>query len=222
MKDFTEANAMLNDLFNVLNKKFYNGDLPILPICLTATTRSITAFNPDVTTVFERKRKQECQLNFSDDILTDPISIACTRMLHVMCHYYCYLHDIPDTSRQNTYHNKRFKKQAEKHGLIQVNDGKYGWSISNPSRELAHFCATELKGFSFGVFRYTHYKKDETIQDTDNDTIRLTLEINNPNSHSIKLTCPFCGTSIRTTKPSLKDICGNCYEESGRIVYRAR
>lgn len=199
MDDITVANSKIKELFTLLNKKFYHGCLPDVPIFLTATTRSITSFNPDVTTVFNRKRKQECQFNFSDDILTDSVTVACTRLLHVMCHYYCYLHNIPETSRGGTYHNKRFMYEAEKHGLIQVKDDKYGYSISCPSKALAQFCANELKDFSFDIFRYTHYNDEEKNL--------------NRNSHSIKRSCPYCGNNMRATKQSYLYICGNCLIE---------
>ena len=212
MRDITEANAMMKELFDRLNKRFYNGCLPSLPICLTATTRSITAFNPDVTTVFDRKRKQDCQLNFSDDILTEPITVVCQRMLHAMCHYYCYLHDIQDVSRGNSYHNKNFRREAERHGLIQIKDGKYGWSISSPSKELAQFCVNELKDLHFGIYRYTKYEKDMVMDDDNEDTIEVRVKIKNPNSHSIKYICPCCKNSVRATK-KVNIACLDCGEK---------
>ena len=192
IKDISESNALLKDLFHILNNRFYNGDLPDLPIYVTATTRSITAFNPYVTTVFDRKRKQECQFDFSDDILTNSTIDVCKRMLHVMCHYYCHINNIADTSRNHTYHNRKYKDVAEKHGLIQVRDSKYGWSISHPNIDLIQFCQN-IDNYSFNVFRYTHYRKDENNENNG-------LLGKNPNSHSIKYICPNCGNSVRATK----------------------
>lgn len=218
MNDITEASALIKNIFSKLNKEFFNNELPELPIYLTATTRAITAFNADVTTVFDRKRKQECQFNFSDDILTDPIVVVCQRMLHVMCHYYCYLHGIPESSRGGTYHNKKFKRVAERHGLVSVKDDTYGWSISCPSERLVRFCADEFKGFSFGVFRYTHYDKDKAC--VDMSTIETGMEnVKNPNSHSIKFQCPICGNSTRATK-IIRLICGDCMTPLINMSYK--
>ena len=46
---------------------------------------------------------------------------------------------IKDTSNNGVYHNRRFKEQAEAHGLTVDHHEKYGWTITSPSEELLDF-----------------------------------------------------------------------------------
>ena len=46
---------------------------------------------------------------------------------------------IEDTSNNGVYHNRRFKEQAEAHGLTVDHHEKYGWTITSPSEELLDF-----------------------------------------------------------------------------------
>ena len=56
-----------------------------------------------------------------------------------MVHYYNYENGIQDCSRGNTYHNKRFKREAENRGLLITHSDKYGWSHTEPTEELLDF-----------------------------------------------------------------------------------
>ena len=53
-------------------------------------------------------------------------------LMHEMVHYYCQLNGIADVSQNGRYHNKKFKEEAEKRGLV-ISWGQYiGWSITKP------------------------------------------------------------------------------------------
>lgn len=56
--------------------------------------------------------------------------------MHEMVHYWCHSQDIKDTSHGNTYHNKRFKEEAEKRGLIITSVPLIGYSVTQPVPEL--------------------------------------------------------------------------------------
>jgi len=56
-----------------------------------------------------------------------------------MVHEYCMETGIKDTSNNGVYHNRRFKEQAEAHGLTVEHHEKYGWTITSPSEELLGF-----------------------------------------------------------------------------------
>ena len=56
--------------------------------------------------------------------------------MHEMVHYYCHTQGIKDTSRGNTYHNKRFKEEAEKRGLMISSAPHIGYSVTQPAPEL--------------------------------------------------------------------------------------
>ena len=60
-------------------------------------------------------------------------------ILHEMVHLYNIQHDIQDCSRGGTYHNKKFKAEAEKHMLRIEKDKRYGWTITHPTKELLDY-----------------------------------------------------------------------------------
>ena len=59
---------------------------------------------------------------------------------HEMCHHYCAVNNIKDTSRGGTYHNKKFKEVAEGTGAILVDyDPRIGFSPTRPTDALIAF-----------------------------------------------------------------------------------
>lgn len=69
---------------------------------------------------------------------------------------------VKDCSRGNTYHNKKFKNEAERRELKIKHHEKYGWTITSPGEKIIDFCLindlceiklyrkenTELKGIT--------------------------------------------------------------------------
>ena len=51
-------------------------------------------------------------------------------------HQWCYERGVKDTSRGGTYHNKRFKAEAERRGLLIGYDSRIGWSVTKPGPAL--------------------------------------------------------------------------------------
>ena len=82
------------------------------------------------------------ELNISAGTLARPIEMVCATMCHELCHYYAYVHQIKDVSRNYTYHNKRFKAIAEEHGLTVTHSEKYGWSHTEPGDLILDFVLT--------------------------------------------------------------------------------
>ncbi len=58
------------------------------------------------------------------------IEETCGTLLHEMVHHYCFLNDIKDTSNNGVYHNRKFKEEAEKRGLIIDKAQTIGWSLT--------------------------------------------------------------------------------------------
>lgn len=116
----------------------------------------------------------------------------------------CFIHQIKDTSRGGSYHNKRFKAEAEQRGLQIDYDSRIGWSITSPTEDLLNFCIengltdiliarNDLIGFNPAITR-----GKGTASTTRRSSYR-------------KHICPGCLSTARTTK-DMKLICGECNE----------
>lgn len=115
-----------------------------------------------------------------------------------MVHEYCLENSIKDTSNNDVYHNRRFREQAEAHGLIVIRSEKYGWSITRPSQDLIRFIDQQgwktmnLTGIEFA---------DESV---------------NKKSSTRRWICPKCKTIIRSTK-EVRVTCTDCMEPFVKI-----
>lgn len=141
MKQLTSYNRVagyLNKLFDLLNQRFFENELSRPTITIQSTPRAYGHFSMrDDTWVSVTGSSNE--INIGAGTLARPIENVCATLLHEMVHYYCHVNGIKDTSRGNTYHNKRFKEIAESHGLKVSHHEKYGWTITEPNDELLTF-----------------------------------------------------------------------------------
>ena len=80
------------------------------------------------------------ELNIAAEEINAHIEEILDTLLHEMVHLYCREHGIKETSRGGQYHNKRFKEEAERRGLVCVQCGANGWN-TQPSDRLAQYAA---------------------------------------------------------------------------------
>ena len=113
-----------------------------------------------------------------------------------MVHYYNYERGVQDCSRGNTYHNRKFREEAERRGLIVEHSDKYGWSHTSPSDLLLDFVLeNDLSDILINRNEFSGFQMGGT--GTHNGTpITPTAK----KSSSRKYICPCCGTSIRATR----------------------
>lgn len=196
-------------IYDRLNRKYFNNELPTVPIYIHPNLNKIACFDPNIVTVYDRRESQKCQMSFSDYIYSAPVVEVCEMMLHLMCHYYCFLKGIKDTSNKHAYHNKKFKETAESHGLI-VGRNRYGYCITSPSTGLIEFVNNKMSDIQWGnVFRY---KVNSSITEEALNTLspkQPALAVYDPPSHHRKYMCMRCGISVRATK-DVKIKCANC------------
>ena len=135
---YNRAASYLNKLFNLLNQRFFESELTMPTITIQSTPKAYGHFTlRDDTWVSAAGATNE--INIGAGTLARPIENVCATLLHEMCHYYCHLHGVKDTSRSGTYHNRRFKETAEGHGLTVEHSEKYGWTVTSPSEALLDF-----------------------------------------------------------------------------------
>lgn len=115
-------------------------------------------------------------------------------LIHEMVHQYCAENDIKDTSRGGTYHNKRFKKEAEKRGLVITYNHRIGFSITQPSENLLSFVQSTKWLEQISWHRKTRINEPG-----------ITVS----SSSTRKYQCNECGISVRATK-EVNLICGDC------------
>ena len=111
------------------------------------------------------------------------------------------------------HHNKRFKEQAEAHGLTVEHHEKYGWTITSPSEELLDFIILQgWQDIQMGE-RLAWSDMAGTGAGSKAPGSSQTGAPKPPKAKSStrRWVCPKCGTIIRSTK-EVRVICADCME----------
>lgn len=199
----------LEKIFRAVNADSFNGVLeePIITIMSTPSAYGHVTCSK----VWRNKDKEQYELNISADWLTRPIENVVATMIHEMTHLYNLQFDIQDCSRGGSYHNKRFKEEAEKHMLHIEKHEKYGWTITSPTDELLEYIMDKGWGdiemgrgwnFDFSGGNSSGKPKKGTKGGSDGQE-----QPKKGNSRRYK--CPSCGAIVRATR-DLSIICGKC------------
>lgn len=131
------------------------------------------------------------EIAMSAEYFTRPIPNWCATLQHEMVHLYCQINEIEDTSNNGVYHNKRFKVEAEKRGLIIEKADVIGWSVTTPSSEFSDFVDNlEIDRDVFKMYRDT----------------RFGVSAKAPKKRYV---CPICGQQAQAKKES-NVVCGDC------------
>ena len=135
----SEATAFLENAYVALNKKFFGGELPPVIITIQSSPRAYGHYTTwENTWVGEGQGFHE--INIGAETLDRDASEVLATLSHEMCHHYCAVNNIKDTSRGGTYHNKTFKEVAEGTGAILVDyDPRIGYSPTRPTDALIAF-----------------------------------------------------------------------------------
>ncbi len=191
----------LEKMYYELNQDKFDGKLPEVIITIQSSPRAYG----HVTTskVWNNNNDKYYELNISAESLNRDIKEITATMLHEMVHIYHLINKIQDTSRNKTYHNKKFKAKAEEVGLIIQHDPKIGYSITSASKDL---------------IKYIKEKKWKKI-DLNRETIIPNKDGKNgkKTSSTRKYICPACGLSVRATR-DVKIMCYDCKEIMEKAV----
>lgn len=210
MKPLTRYNRVagyLNKLFDLLNEHYFEGALARPTITIQSTPRVYGHFTPREDTWISANGCSH-EINLGAGTLARPIEDVCATLLHEMVHLYCYVHGIKDTSRGGTYHNKRFQRVAEAHGLVVEYHPKYGWTITSPSDDLLDFILEN--GLTDILMTRNEF---HGLPVSGAGTHGPGCEDFPPKKSSTrKYLCPCCGNSVRATK-SVHIACLDCQRE---------
>ncbi len=190
-----EIEKELSRIYKDFNNHFYNGDLPDVMITFKPTkgryghVSTTTVWKSDTETL-----ESKYELNISAYTINESPRAVCETILHEQAHLYNIIHGIKDCSNNGRYHNKKFKKTAEDHGLIcnQVND-LYGWSFTSfDDKALKYFQKLNIKNFEY------YFAKTAKP------------------GNLMRYACPICQKTVAWVSSEQYLLCGNCSE---RLIY---
>ena len=212
MKETTRTSrtaGYLEKIFRALNADSFAEELeePIISIMSTPGAYG----HVTVGKVWKRKGEERHELNIAADWLQRPIEQVVATMIHEMVHLYNMQNGIQDCSRGNTYHNKKFKEEAEKHMLHIEKHDKYGWTLTSPTDELLEYIMEKGwedidmgRGCLFGLLGGKDTGKPGKGAQGGADGQEQPKK-----GSSRRYKCPQCKAIVRTTK-DLHIICGSC------------
>ena len=213
--------AKLEELFRVLNERFYESELPT-PVIVASTTGKKRAYGwctayrawtdkrmEDIHTPSDQLTEEDkkviaqedgyYEINICAEYLDRDFVDICETMMHEMVHLYCAIHDIHDTTQNGVYHNKNYKDAAEKHCLNAART-KYGYCEASLTYEALEFIR------SLDQDRFVLHRRDP--KPTETKKAKQSLR---------KYMCVGCGCIIRASH-EVKVICSECNKLFLRVV----
>ena len=201
----------LHRAFKMFNENLFNNEIPEPAILIQSRgNKKLTLGWCTVEKVWknEATHEERYEINLVAEALNRGIYPVMTTLLHEMVHLYNLVCGVKDTSRGNTYHNMKFKKVAEAHGLIIDHADKIGWSVS----KLQGFTMDLIDSYHFDEAVFSLGRKDLTMEGAG--TRRKPVK-----TSSRKYICPCCGTSLRASK-DINVLCADCTNmETGKVVH---
>ena len=212
MKQTTNMSRVIGEIQSIarkINADWFSNELNMDRVIWTvqSTPKAYGHFTPYLSYRVHSKdgEKGAVEINIGAGTLDRDIIEVVATMIHEMVHYYNWSADVKDCSRGNTYHSKKFKIEAEKHGLVIEYDSRIGWSLTSVSDELLDWIIeNDFEDFRLGRNEFNSLIVTGTSGGTSTSPIRK-------KSNSIKMVCPCCGAIARVTRTT-NLICGDCME----------
>lgn len=211
MKELVKSSRVtgyLEKMYRQLNIDKFAGQLDEPIITIMSTPRAYG--HVTCGKVWKSKDTHRYELNIGAGTLDRPIENVVSTLLHEMVHIYHLQNDIQDTSRGNTYHNKKFKTKAEEVGLVIDHDPRIGFSITSPSDELILYIAEQ--GWEDILINREERVRVNVGTGAANPASPDDMPKVKKPSSTRKYQCPSCNQSVRATK-IVNIICGNCTEQ---------
>lgn len=215
MSTIERAIEELHKGFRALNKQIFDSTLPEPAILVQNQgnrTRNILGWcTLDKIWADVEKTIQKYEINITAEYLNRPVTEIMETMLHEMVHLYCQVNSIKDTSRNGSYHNKRFKAEAERVGLKVEKVPNIGWASTSPKPETIELIERlQLDPAAFKIRRFTW---GEVGDDADQDETPR----NKPTKRFWRCPTQECENhkiEIKAKKKKPLDvICGKCREK---------
>lgn len=155
----TDTLAELNRIFNLFNTKIFDDklELPVI-VVNTRTKRAMGTCSVNKIWLYHKETGSDYskyEITISAEYLNRPVEEICATLLHEMVHLYNGLNKVEDTSNNYVYHNKKFKTEAEKRGLIIEHAKTIGWSVTTLKPETKEL----IKSFNINEQVFEYYRK---------------------------------------------------------------
>lgn len=216
----TSMQQVLEYGFKVINTVYFGNSL-IMPVI---TIMSSPRTNGHFTTgkMWRAEQDHFHEINISAEHLDRPIENIMATLCHEMVHYYCLLNGIKDTSQNHRYHNKLFRDEAEKRGLLISRADGIGYSITAPSPDFIKILQENHIEKPMDINRESELQMftsggnggDPNGQTGGLDGTQGTMR---KKSSTRKYQCPSCKNSFRATK-DINVICMDCLEQYIKIM----
>jgi hypothetical protein len=198
----TKTILELERLFDLLNKEFFEDKLikPVIIIQRKGRKNTLGTCSGDAVWLnkTDEEKDKKYEISLSSEYLNRTIEEIVATLLHEMIHLYCSQNKIQDTSNNCVYHNKHFKEEAEKRGLIIEKDKTIGWSLTTLKEETKKL----ILKFKIDDSVFNYYRNTIMI-------VKPTISLN-------KYECPDCGQKVSHYK-ELNLICGTCKKPLTKI-----
>ena len=189
-----ETLTELYKIFHQLEKSLFEKPLEEPVILIQSTKKKILgtcSVNKEWSSKKDEKN-QKYEITIVAESLKRPTEEIIETLLHEMVHLYCSLNAIKDTSNNYVYHNNRYKKEAEGHGL-EVTKGKtVGWGYTKLKPETIAL----IKTFGIDEMIFDYYRKPYLVSGAKKVILN-------------KYQCSDCKMKVSSFKP-LNLICGDC------------
>ena len=143
MKQTTNMSRVIGEIQSIgrkINKDWFNNELDMDRVIWTvqSTPKAYGHFTSYLSYRVHDKEGERgaVEINLGGGTLDRPVEAVISTMCHELTHYYNWSHGVKDCSKQGQYHSKKFKTEAEKHGLHIEYDKRIGWSLTEPTEEL--------------------------------------------------------------------------------------
>lgn len=201
------ATQELYKAFHLLNRSLFNNELPEPAITIqnqgNRTRNRLGWCSPDQIWMDEEKTIRKFEICICAEYLNRSVPEILNTLLHDLVHLYCSSNDIQDTSRNGTYHNKRYRLHAERFGLEVEKDKKYGFSITRLQHGTEKLINTfDLDPASFQLRRFSWGEAEEGEEGEEKEK--------KPKPKKNVWECPGCQKQIKTKWDKLNIICGDC------------
>lgn len=216
LNEYDRVVVYLDKISDTIRNELFGGNLE-KPIITLQTTRGAYGHFEVLPKWIDKDGNKRYEININGEYITRPIYEVIATLIHEYTHYYCNVNGIKDTSRGGTYHNKRFKEEAEKHMIAISYDKRIGYSITSPTDELLEWCISHgFEDISIGrnpslCFSIMPPKGGNGASDASDDVPTK------KKSNSRKYICPNCGLKIRATKDISDKVkciaCNEIFEE---------
>jgi hypothetical protein len=194
--ELSKIHEELEKLLKAFNEHFFENKLPATVVSIQSAHGKprFGWFTLGETWKDKEEKNKLFEISISSEYLNRSIEEISATLIHEMVHEFNYVNGVNDTSAGMKYHNKKFKKSAEEHGLIIEHDTKIGWSITSLTEESKMFISTlpvNKEMFTYARIIFPKIKLD--------DKYKLHTYI-----------CPTCGGKIKSLLTDGEYACVPC------------